>query len=177
MPYIQVSIRCTNLREVKPYGHRLTFSKVLDHQRLTLADARISIKDTCSKYKVLNWSCGGESQEPASNSLDTLNVFGRRLSFENASSTNITLQKPNFQVHVQDITPEMQHTYSLNLASYGSLADIQDSPMDTPLEGATTSLTSELLHPLSSMHSTDILRIFNVLLQSDAFFVTAQPKD
>ena len=121
-----------------------------------------------------------ESQElfqTASNILDTLNVFGRRLRFENASSTNITLQEPNFQVQVQDVRPEMQHTYSPDLASSGSLADIQDSPMDTPLEGATTSLTSELLHLLGSTHSTDTLRILNVLLQSDAFFVTAQPKE
>lgn len=123
-----------------------------------------------------------ESQETfqtASNILETLNSFAGQLNFQNDSSS-ILFQEINFHLQVEDIDSDqfqIQQTFQPDLEDTDGLADIQANPMDTPLQGATVSLPGDLLSELGSTQAVESLRVLNVLLQTDALFVTAQPDD
>lgn len=113
--------------------------------------------------------------QTASNILDTLNVFGRRLSIANTSSINavVVLEENNFQLQVEDIDSDEAdtgHDFLPNLTN--SLPDIQANALDMPLQGATLSLPSDLLNHLGLIEGIESLRILNILLQTDVFFVT-----
>ena len=85
----------------------------------------------------------------ASNILNTLNAFGKRLSFENSSSRNTLLQETNFQLQVQDIPSnqlEMQHDFVP--VPTNVITDIDVNPQNIPIQQATISLPSDLLRQL-----------------------------
>lgn len=101
-------------------------------------------------------------------------MFGRRLSIENTSSLNVVeVQENNFQLQVEDIDTDQAdigHDFLPNLTN--SLPDIQANALDMPLQGATLSLPSDLLNHLGLSQGVEGLRVLNILLQTDVFFVT-----
>ena len=114
--------------------------------------------------------------QAASNIINTLGVFGKRLTFEN-TSTNTSLEERNVQVLVEDIESEdldFRHSFIPDLRE--SLMDVEVDPTLMPLEGAHISLPSKLLGQLSSTHTTDSLRVLNVV-QNGVLFVTENSAD
>lgn len=112
---------------------------------------------------------GQATFQTASKILDTLNIFGRRLTFKNTSSPNTTLQENNIQLQVADIDSGTRHDFMPNLAN--ALVDIQANAPDMPLQGATIMLPIDLLTQLSSSQEAESLQVLNILWQTDAFFV------
>lgn len=83
------------------------------------------------------------------------------------------MHENNFQLQVEDIDtvlPDVGHEFLPNLTH--SLPDIQANALDMPLQGAILSLPSDLLSHINSTQGVEGLRVLNILLQTDVFFVT-----